>query len=93
MSRYSKMRSNTASAETIWTCKPASTEAGPYKRPRYATNATIVPIVTPPESASQPPPSHTAAGPMTIIAEIAAMNQRPTIARLISSFISSEPAL
>ena len=33
-------------------------------------------------SASQPPPSHTIAGPMMTIAVTAAMNQRPTIARL-----------
>jgi len=31
------------------------------------------------------------AGPMTIIAKMAAMNQRPTIANRISSFIKSVP--
>ncbi len=87
------MRSNTANAETICTCTPASVEAGPYSRPRYATNATIVPMVRPPAMANQPPNSHTAAGPMITIAVIAAMNQRPTRPSRISSFISSVPAV
>ncbi len=51
------------------------------------TNATMTPTCSPAVIASQPPPIQTSAGPMTIIAVTEARNQRPTIARSISSFM------
>ena len=55
------------------------------------TNATITPTCKPPAIAYQPPPNHTSAGPTMTIAVTDARNQRPTIARSISSSISRVP--